>query len=52
MSQREHAHQLIDKLPEAQPAALVGLLEKIIDPVTAAFCNAPLDDEPTARVKA
>ncbi len=49
MSQREHAHQLIDQLPEAQLSALVGLLETIIDPVSAALRNAPLDDEPISE---
>ena len=43
---REHAHELINRLPEAQISALVGLLEAIIDPVTAALSNAPVDDEP------
>lgn len=46
MSEREHAHELIDRLPETQLSALVGLLETIIDPVTAALRNAPIDDEP------
>jgi hypothetical protein len=43
---REQAHQLIDRLPETQVSALVGLLETIVDPVAAALRNAPLDDEP------
>jgi hypothetical protein len=42
---RQHAHQLIDRLPESQLTALVGLLETIVDPVTAALRAAPLDDE-------
>lgn len=42
---RQHAHQLIDRLPESQLSALVGLLETIVDPVAAALRNAPLDDE-------
>lgn len=46
MSEREHAHELIDRLPEMQLAALVGLLETIVDPVAAALRNAPTDDEP------
>jgi hypothetical protein len=46
MSEREHAHELIDRLPEAQVSALVGLLETIVDPVAAALRNAPDDDEP------
>ena len=43
---RQHAHELIDHIPEAQLATAVGLLEKIIDPVTLAILNAPIDDEP------
>ena len=46
MSNREQAHQLIDRLPEPQLSALVGLLETIVDPVAAALRNAPDDDEP------
>jgi hypothetical protein len=46
MSDREQAHQLIDRLPDSQLAALVGLLEVIVDPVAAAVRNAPQDDEP------
>ena len=45
MSNREHAHALIDRLPEAQLSALVGLLETIADPVVAPLRNAPMDDE-------
>jgi hypothetical protein len=43
---REQAHQLIDRLPETQVSALVGLLETIVDPVAAALRHAPTDDEP------
>jgi hypothetical protein len=43
---RQHAHQLIDRMPEVQLSALVGLLETIVDPVAAALRNAPVDDEP------
>ncbi|MGA2769808.1 MAG: hypothetical protein ABSG26_03230 [Bryobacteraceae bacterium] len=43
---REQAHQLIDRLPETQVSALVGLLETIVDPVAAALRNAAIDDEP------
>ena len=43
---REHAHDLIDRLPETQLSALVGLLETIVDPVATALSNAPIDDEP------
>jgi hypothetical protein len=42
---RQHAHQLIDRMPETQISALVGLLETIVDPVAAALAAAPLEDE-------
>jgi hypothetical protein len=45
MSERDQAHQLIDCLPETQLAALVGLLETMVDPVAATLGKAPLDDE-------
>src|ERR1019366_7677602 len=52
MSEREHAHELIDRLPEPQLSALVGLLETMVYPVAAALRNAPVDDEPeTAEEK-
>ena len=43
---RQQAHQLIDRLPETQLSALVGLLETIVDPVATALHNVPIDDEP------
>ena len=43
---RQSAHRLIDRLPDPQVSALVGLLESIVDPVAAALRNAPIDDEP------
>ena len=46
---RRHAHQLIDRLPEAQLSTVVGLLETIVDPVAAALSNAPMDDEPETQ---
>jgi len=42
---REQAHHLIDRLPETQLSALVGLLETIVDPVAAAPRDASIDDE-------
>ncbi len=42
---KELAHQLIDRLPEAQLSGLVQFLETIIDPVTAALRKAPPEDE-------
>ena len=49
MSARDHAHQLIDRMPETQLSALVGLLETLVDPVAAALRNAPIDDEPESE---
>jgi hypothetical protein len=43
---RQHAHELIDHIPESQLSTAVGLLEKIVNPVTLALLNAPIDDEP------
>jgi hypothetical protein len=43
---KEHAHELIERLPPAQVAAVVGLLEAMLDPVSRAIANAPIDDEP------
>jgi hypothetical protein len=43
---RQHAHELIDHIPEAQLSTAVGLLEKILDPVGLTLLNAPIDDEP------
>ena len=45
-STRQLAHQLIDRLPDAQLSGLVQFLEIIVDPVAAALRNAPVDDEP------
>jgi hypothetical protein len=39
---RQHAHQLIDRLPEAQLSGLVQFLETIVHPAATALRNAPL----------
>lgn len=46
---RQHAHELIDHIPEAQLSTAVGLLEKILDPASLAILNAPIDDEPVTE---
>ena len=43
---RQHAHELIDRLPETQISTVVGFLESIVDPDKATLQNAPFDDEP------
>jgi len=44
---KEHAHELIERLPPGQLAAVVGLLEAILDPVPRATVTGkgPIDDE-------
>jgi hypothetical protein len=46
---RQHAHQLIDQLPDTQVSALVGLLESMVDPVARALRDAPIDEEPESE---
>jgi len=46
---KEHAHELIDRLAPRQVTAVVGLLEAMLDPVSRAIANAPLDDEPESE---
>ncbi len=48
---RQHAHHLIDRLPDSQLSALVGLLETIVDPVATALRDAPFDDEPETKAE-
>jgi hypothetical protein len=43
---KEHAYELIDRLRPVQLSAVVGLLEAMLDPVSRAIANAPIDDEP------
>jgi hypothetical protein len=45
-NEKQQAHELIERLPPAQLTAVVGLLEAILEPVSRAITNAPLDDEP------
>jgi hypothetical protein len=48
---RQLAHELIDKLPETQLSGLVRFLETIVDPVSSALVNAPLDEEPETEAE-
>ena len=45
-NEKQHAHELIEQLPPHQLAAVVGLLEAIIDPVSRKLAAAQTDDEP------
>lgn len=44
--ERQQAHAYLDHLPAAQLSAVRGLLESMLDPVSRALANAPIDDEP------
>ena len=42
---RQQAHELIDRMAPSQVSAMVSLIETMLDPVSRAIANAPLDDE-------
>ncbi len=42
----QQIHELVDRLAPSQLAALRGLLQVMLDPVSRAIANAPVDDEP------
>ena len=44
--ERRQAHTYLDHLPDTQVAAIRGLLESMLDPVSRALANALIDDEP------
>lgn len=45
-NEKQRAHELIDRLGPKQTSAVVGLLEFLVDPVSRAIRNAPIEDEP------
>jgi len=45
----QHARQLLDYLAPNQVAAVVHLMEVMLDPVSRALANAPIDDEPVTE---
>jgi len=46
---KQHAHELIDRLPPSRVPAAIGMLESLLDPVSHAIANAPVDDEPESE---
>ncbi len=42
---KQHAVELIDRLDDSQLAAVVHLLEVMVDPVAYSIANAPYEDE-------
>ena len=47
--ERQQAHAMLDLLPVEKLEAVVHLLEVMIDPLSRALANAPLDDEPVSE---
>lgn len=47
--EKEQVHQLIARLAPSQLAALRSLLEVMLDPVSRAIADAPIDDEPESE---
>ena len=50
-NEKQQAHELIDRLAPSQVSAVVGLLEAMLDPVSRAIANAPIDDEPETEAE-
>src|SRR5260370_26520041 len=50
--EKQHAHELIDRMAPGQVAAVVGLLEIILDPLARTLASAPYDDEPVSQEEA
>jgi ethanolamine utilization microcompartment shell protein EutL len=47
--ERQQAHALLDMLPAEKLNAVRSLLEVMVDPVSRALANAPVDDEPVTE---
>jgi hypothetical protein len=49
VAEKQHAHELIERMAPAQVSIVVELLEDLLDPLTIRLANAPLDDEPVTK---
>ncbi|HLJ29551.1 MAG TPA: hypothetical protein VKY85_22770 [Candidatus Angelobacter sp.] len=49
---KQHAHQLLDRLDAGQLDAIVRLLQVMTDPVARSLAHAPVDDEPVTEEEA
>ncbi len=49
---KQEAHELIERLSTGQVIAAVGLFKAMLDPVSVALANAPIDDEPVSEDEA
>jgi hypothetical protein len=52
IDERQHAHELIDRMAPGQVSAVVSLLEIILDPLARTLASAPYDDEPISQEEA
>jgi hypothetical protein len=52
IDEKQHAHELIDRMAPGQVSAVVSLLEIILDPLARRLASAPYDDEPVSREEA
>ena len=50
--EKQHAHELIDRMAPGQVAAVVSLLEIMLDPLAPTLASAPYDDEPVSAEEA
>ncbi len=50
--EKQQLHELVDRLAPRQVHAVRGLLEAMLDPVSRAIANAPVDDEPLTTEEA
>ena len=48
---RRQAHAYLDRLPPEQLSAVRSLLETMLDPVSRAVANAPIEDEPISEAE-
>jgi hypothetical protein len=44
--EKQQLHELVDQLAPSQVHAVRGLLQVMLDPVSRAIANAPVDDDP------
>ncbi|MEK7404369.1 MAG: hypothetical protein AAB225_04610, partial [Acidobacteriota bacterium] len=52
MHEKQQLHELVDRLAPSQVHAVRGLLQAMLDSVSRAIANAPVDDEPVTAEEA
>jgi len=48
---KQQAHELIERMAPGQIFAIVTMMETMLDPVSRAIANAPIDDEPESETE-